>query len=125
MAEGKGRVIFSCFLAWLVPGGGHLFLKKWGRGILFFVLVLGMFVLGISLKGKLYSLNEGPFLSFLAALGDISVGAPYFIARGFELTASDITSFAFNYGTTFLIVAGLLNILLILDAYDIAVGRKE
>lgn len=125
MAMGKGRVVFACFFAWLFPGGGHLFLKRWGRGVIFFLLIIGMFLLGIFLKGKLYSISEGSFLSLLAALGDLGIGLPYFIAKYGGLTSPDITSFAFNYGTTFLIVAGLLNLLLILDAYDIAVGRKE
>lgn len=114
-----------CLFAWLVPGGGHVLLKKWGRGVTFFAVVMLLFSLGLAMEGQLFGWPQEkhlfPFLKFLA---DASVGFPYLIGVFGGWGEGDIHSFSYEYGNSFLYTAGLLNMLLILDAFDIAQGRK-
>ena len=110
---------------WLVPGLGHLMLGKKRRGLLFFVVVTGLFVLGLYLHGELFRLDTSEPLTLLAGLAELGVGLPFFVAKMLGAGAGDVTALTYEYGYTFCIVAGLLNLLIVLDAYDIAAGRKE
>jgi hypothetical protein len=110
--------------AWLVPGLGHMMLGRPRRALTFFVIVTGMFALGLTLRGELFPLETSEPLTFLAGLAEIGAGLPYFAARLLGLGAGEVTAVTYEYGYTFCIVAGLLNMLIMLDAYDIAVGRK-
>jgi hypothetical protein len=122
----KGRTIFAILLAYLVPGAGHLYLGKRARAATFFLVVALMFVIGVSIDGDLYMLGHtgGSLLRLLAALGSLGAGVSYWIAAWMGVHG-DVTSITFEYGTAFTITAGLMNLLLILDAFDIAQGRKE
>lgn len=113
-------------LAYLVPGAGHLYLGRRGRAIAFFVIVMLMFVIGLAIDGDLYTLSRsaGQLLRILASLGSMGSGAIYFIATGMGVHG-DMTSITYEHGTAFTITAGLMNLLLVLDAFDIAQGRKE
>jgi Family of unknown function (DUF6677) len=111
--------------SWLVPGLGHLMLGKTRRAGAFFAIVTGMFALGLYMKGELFPLNTGEPLTFLAGLAEIGVGLPFFAAKILGVGAGLVTAVTYEYGYTFCIVAGLLNMLVMLDAYDIAVGRKS
>jgi hypothetical protein len=111
--------------AWLVPGLGHLMLGRTRRAVTFFLIVTGMFALGLYLRGELFPLETSEPLTFLAGLAEIGVGLPFFAARLLGLGAGEVTALTYEYGYTFCIVAGLLNMLVMLDAYDIAVGRKS
>jgi hypothetical protein len=110
---------------WLVPGLGHMMLGRRKRGLVFFAVVVSMFALGLVMKGELFPLDTSQPLTFLAGLAEIGVGLPYFIAKLTGLGAGEITAVTYEYGYTFCIVAGLLNALIVLDAYDIAIGRKS
>lgn len=122
----KGRTVLAMILAYLVPGAGHLYLGRRARAITFFCIVVLMFVIGIAIDGDLYRLQTsgGAILRILASLGSIGVGIPYFIAAGMG-AHGDVTSITFEHGTAFTITAGLMNLLLVLDAFDIAQERKE
>ncbi len=100
-------------------------LKKWGKGVTFFAVVMLLFCLGLAMKGQLFGWPQEkhlfPFLKFLA---DASVGFPYLIGVFNGWGEGQIDSFSYEYGNSFLYTAGLLNMLLILDAFDIAEGRK-
>ncbi len=113
-------------LAYFVPGAGHLYLGKRARAITFFVIVVLMFVIGLAIDGDLYtlSLSGGSLLRILASLGSMGAGAMYFLA-GVMGIHGDITSITYEHGTAFTITAGLMNLLLMLDAFDISEGRKE
>jgi hypothetical protein len=88
------------------------------------MIVTVMFALGIYMGGELFRLDLSRPLTFLAGLAEMGVGLPYFSARLLDLGAGQVESVTYEYGYTFCIVAGLLNMLILLDAYDIATGRK-
>lgn len=122
----KGRTVFAMLLAYLVPGAGHLFLGRRARAITFFLIVVLMFLIGIAIDGDLYTIGHanGSVLRMLAALGSLGAGAIYWIATWMGVHG-DVTSITFEHGTAFTITAGLMNLLLVLDVFDIAQGRKE
>lgn len=111
--------------AWALPGAGHFYLGKRGRAVTFLVLVFTTLAVGWSLEGKLYQLSGGGVLSLLGTLGQAGLGAAYFILRFVLGYQGVVTAPGFEYGTAFLLTAGLMNILLVLDAWDIARGQKE
>ncbi|UCF37190.1 MAG: hypothetical protein JSU96_20785 [Acidobacteriota bacterium] len=118
------KTAIACVFAWLVPGAGHLFLNKWKRAAVFFVGVLLLFALGLYMEGKLFSLESG-FFGFLRFFADAAIGLPYIIGKVLGWGQGDIRSLGYEYGNTFIYTAGLINMLLVLDAFDIAQGRKQ
>jgi hypothetical protein len=111
-------------VAWLVPGAGHLLVGKWIRALLLFGSILGMYLIGLGLAGKVYQPNTGDILDMLGFVGQLGMGALYMLARVFGWGASSIVNTLADYGTKFLVVAGLLNIVAAVDAYSLANGRK-
>jgi hypothetical protein len=109
---------------WLIPGAGHLLLKKWTRGLLLFVSIVAMFCIGLALKGKVYSPNTSELLDMLNFAGDLGTGLLYVIARVFDLGQAAVQIAVADYGTKFIVVAGLLNIIAAVDAHSLATGRK-
>ena len=109
---------------WLVPGAGHFLLRKPVRGLLLMVSILGMFAIGIGLQGKIYTPNTGDLLDILGFAGDLGSGLLYALARVFDWGASSVQIAVADYGTKFLVVAGLLNIISAVDAHSLASGRK-
>lgn len=126
MSEPKrGAVIPACILAWLIPGLGHLYLRRTARGLLFLATLGALFVLGVVMKAGLeVHLGLDDPLALLRSLSQMAIGLPYPIARWLGFAAGQVTAVTHEYGNTFTEVGGLLNVLVILDAYDIAVGRK-
>lgn len=90
-----------------------------------FLLVLPlMFVIGLALRGRIFPVEMSEPLVALAALANMGIGLVYFIARALGYGAGDVIAVTYEYGNTFLIVAGLLNTLVVIDAFDISMGRK-
>jgi hypothetical protein len=118
------RVMVICVLGWAVPGLGHIASGRVLRGLLFTVIVLAMFVGGLALDGKIYHPEQGMPLSYLATLGSAGVGLPYVVVHALGVGGGDIRSGTYEYGNTFTLVAGLLNLLIVFDAYDVALGRR-
>ncbi len=115
----------ACLLGWLLPGAGHLYLRRTGKGLLFLFSIGALFLLGLILDARLaphWGLDDP--LSVLRSLAQMAEGVPYFVARALGFDAGHVTSVTHEYGNTFTEVGGLLNILVILDAYDTAMGRK-
>ena len=120
-------------LAWLIPGAGHFALGRFGRGALFLVLIAGSFVLGLSLHGRLYSPVYDPttlfhfdLISVLWSFAQVGTGLCYILGHllGFGSNYRPGAP-TYEYGNTFMFLAGLLNYLVIYDAFDIAAGRKR
>ena len=110
---------------WLVPGAGHFLLKKWIRGSLILVSIVSMFAIGIALKGKIYTPNTGDLLDILNFAGDLGTGLLYVLTRMLDLGASSVQIAIADYGTKFIVVAGLLNVISAVDAHSLATGRKR
>jgi uncharacterized protein DUF6677 len=122
----RGRALALCVAAWFVPGAGHLLQHRLSRGLTcLFVLPL-MFALGLLLDGSLFplSLLSPSPLTTAAALAQRCIGAPWIAASIAGLGAGNVVSPTYEYGWVLMVVAGLLNCLVILDAYDVALGRK-
>jgi hypothetical protein len=119
------RLVPACLLAWLLPGGGHFYLGRKQKGLIFLGALGAMFLLGLSMDArlKMYSGFDDP-LAVLRSIAQMALGLPYLIARGLGYSLGEVTSVTHEYGNTFTEVAGLLNILVILDAHDTAVGRR-
>ena len=113
-----------CLAAWLIPGAGHLWLGRRAKGLIFLVALTAMFSIGLALYGRIFPLQLSDPLVTLITVAEIGIGAPYFLARGFGLGSGRVLAVTYEYGNTFLIAAGLLNLLVVIDAYDIALGRK-
>ena len=113
-----------CAAAWAVPGAGHLWLGRYQKGIVFLVALPLMFACGLWLEGRLFPFELSQPLVALAAFADIGVGVPYVAAQAAGAGAGRVIAATFEYGNAFLIVAGLLNMLVVLDAFDTAQGRK-
>jgi hypothetical protein len=113
-------------LAWLVPGLGHYYLGKRKSAAAFAVIVVLTFLAGLSFQGRLYSIEQGQPLSILATFAVFGAGLLNIAARLFsENPGGTILSVTYEYGCAYLLTAGLMNLLLVLDAWDIAKGRKR
>ena len=118
--------------AWFVPGVGHLWLKKWGRALAMGGSVWVSFILGLAMGGHMFSLSTGQGSSALLQvppmIANLGSGALYLFCLLFGIGFADDPQQAaratYEYGNTFLLIAGLLNYLTVLDAFDVAVGRK-
>jgi hypothetical protein len=111
--------------AWLVPGLGHVFLKRPLRGIAFFLLVVAAVVIGSNLEGNLYQAVSGQPLTILATAASMGIGFLYFLLRYALHYQGNILGAGYEYGTAFLLTGGLMNLLLVLDVWDIVRGKKE
>lgn len=117
--------LLAAVVAWVVPGLGHVFLKRQLRGIAFFVLIMVSLLIGWHLEGNLYRPLSGQPLTYLGTLGAMGLGIPYFILRYGYNYQGNLVAVGYEYGTAFILTAGLMNLLLVLDAWDIASGKKE
>jgi hypothetical protein len=114
----------ALLLGWLIPGAGHMLLGKWIRGLLLFVSILGMVWIGLALQGKVYTPNTGDILDILSFAGQLGSGSLYVVARIFNFGASSVVNTLADYGTKFIVVGGLLNLVAAVDAHSLANGRK-
>lgn len=111
-------------IGWLIPGAGHLVQKRWIRGALLMVSIIAMYLLGLAMQGHVYKPNGGDILDMLGFVGDLGAGGLYIITRANDWGQGLISHATADYGTKFLIVAGLLNFISVADAYHIAIGKK-
>ena len=116
--------VVAPIVGWLIPGGGHFLLRRYGRGALLLISVVAMFLIGLGMQGRIYQPNGGDILDILGFVGDIGSGALYILARIMDWGDVMAANAAADYGKTFLIVAGLLNFIAAADAHHIALGKK-
>jgi len=116
-------------LGWLVPGAGHLLLKKTGRGVLLLLAVTGMFLCGLMMRGAMFHPQSGDLLTTLintgGFVGDLCSGLLYLLSVALNYNQPDLAGAVHDYGTKFLVTAGLLNLLAMVDVFEIAAGRKD
>jgi hypothetical protein len=112
-------------LGWLIPGAGHIIQKRWVRGVLLFVSIATLFVLGLLMQGHIYKANGGDILDILGFVGDLGAGGMYIVTLAMNGGQGAIAFAIADYGTKFMIVAGLLNFIAVADAYHIAIGKKQ
>jgi hypothetical protein len=111
-------------VGWLIPGAGHLIQKRWIRGVLLMVSIVTMFILGLAMQGRVYRPNGGDILDILGFIGDVGAGGLYMVSQAMNWGQGAISHATADYGTKYLIVAGLLNFISVADAYHIAIGKK-
>ncbi|HLP61878.1 MAG TPA: DUF6677 family protein [Candidatus Deferrimicrobium sp.] len=116
---------YILILSWLFPGMGHIVQKKYLKGVVFMVGILLLLILGLIMQGKFYTTEQIHPLLLLGFLGNLGSGIFYFIIKLLGLGKGNIEAVTFQYGTTYLVVAGFINYLVALNAFDIAKGRRK
>ena len=119
-----GALVLLCVASWLVPGAGHLWAGRVQKGAVFICAIPLMFLVGLLLHGTIFPFQLSEPLGALAALAQFWVGLPWIFAKMLDAGGGTVTAATWEYGNTFMIVAGLLNALVVLDAFDVAMGRK-
>lgn len=112
-------------IGWLIPGAGHMIQRRWIRGALLFISIASLFLLGLAMQGRIYKANGGDILDILGFVGDVGAGAFYIVTLAQDWGQGAIAFATADYGTKFMIVAGLLNFIAVADAYHIAIGKKQ
>ena len=120
----SGGLVLLCLASWVIPGAGHLWLGRRTKGLIFLVALPLMFGIGLALHGRLFPFDLSDPLVYLEALADLGIGATYFVSSALGYGAGEVRAVTYEYGNAFLVVAGLLNLLVVIDAYDVALGRK-
>jgi hypothetical protein len=123
-AAEPGMLVLVCLAAWAVPGAGHLWMGRRQKGLIFLFALPAMFLIGLLLHGRIFPFELSEPLVALAAVADLGTGLPWILARAMGAGSGIVTAVTYEYGNCFLIVSGLLNSLVVLDAFDIAMGRK-
>ncbi len=123
-AAEPGTLVLVCLAAWIVPGAAHLWLGRRQKGLVFLIVLTAMFTIGLMLGGQIFPFEFSEPLVALTAISDIGLGGPWVLAKVMGYGTGHVTAVTYESGNTFLIVAGLLNSLVVLDAFDIAMGRK-
>lgn len=123
-SESSGFQYGPLLAGWLLPGAGHFVQRKWIRGTLLLLAIGSMFILGVTMQGKLYTSAQG-ILDMLRLAGDLGSGLFYLVGRQFNLGGDAVQVTTADYGTTFIVVAGLLNIIAAVDAHNLYTGRKR
>jgi len=121
----NAKAIIALILGWFIPGLGHIYTKKYWRGLTFFLCISAMAVLGLYMGGKVYSFQTENPLTILGFFSDLGYGAFYFLSKLVPFGLGDLKSTTFEFGTAYISGAGLLNYLTALDAFDIARGKKQ
>ncbi len=122
---GASKIIGACVAGALVPGLGHALLNKWDRAIVFLGSITLMFSLGIYLQGRLFNPDFSDLFSSLKFMADAGIGLLYWFSWLNGLGAGNASAYTYDYGNVYIYVAGLLNMLVVVDAFDIAMGRKS
>lgn len=128
-ANAKQSWFLPVLLTWLAPGAGYFLLKRSGRGAIMAGMSLAMFIIGMLMRGTFFEAQTGDLLTTVIYCGgflaNIATGSFYFLAKAFGYSASDVAGHVVDYGTKFLVGSGLINVLAMVDVYEIATGKKS
>lgn len=123
-ARSSSMPLIVLVAGWLIPGAGHFLLRKPIRGLLLFLSIVGMLTTGLLLGGKLYQTGTGDLLDLLGFVAQLGGGLPYLLARVMGWGSLIVLTAVGDWGTKFILVAGLLNVIAAVDAHSLANGRK-
>lgn len=118
------RGVLAVVAAWIVPGAGHLMLGRSGRALGFLIAVAGLAITGAVLRGNIFAPHSGDLFGTLGFLADAASGVCYYAARLLETAGSNVSRAAGDYGTRFIAAAGVVNLLAVFDALEIASARR-
>src|SRR5215470_11572296 len=121
----SAMAVLAPAVGWLIPGAGHMIQKRWIRGALLFISIVSLFLLGLAMQGRIYKANGGDILDILGFVGNVGAGVFYIVTLAQDWGQGAIAFATADYGTKFMIVAGLLNFIAVADAYHIAIGKKQ
>ena len=112
-------------VGWIVPGAGYLIQRRWSRALIGFLAVGAFAILGMKMRGNVFPPHGTEPFDYLGYVADLGSGFFYFIAKTVEAAGPDVSRASGDYGTRLIATAGVLNVLLILDAIQIARGEKS
>jgi hypothetical protein len=121
----RSNVFAVCLAAWLVPGLGHALYGKVRTAIVLLVVLTLMFACGLLFSGRAFPFSGSDPLALLAAAAEWGLGLPRLFAAIAGWGPGTVTAVTYEYGNTFLIVAGMLNLLAVIDVFDVGTGRKR
>lgn len=124
-APNMTMAVVAPLVGWLIPGAGHLIQRRWIRGVILMFCIVCMFMLGLAMQGKVYTPNSGDLLDMLGFIGDLGAGGLYIVTRMMDAGQGAIHRAVADYGTKFIVVSGLLNVIAAVDAHHIALGKKK
>lgn len=119
------KTLAACVAGALVPGLGHALLRRWDRAVVFFFSLSLMFALGLYLNGRLFNPDFSDAFSILKFIADAGNGLLYWFSWLRGLGTGESSAYTYDFGNVFIYTAGLLNMLIVVDAFDIALGRKQ
>ena len=125
--ESAGTLVMGIAAAvagWIVPGFGHLLLRRWSKAAVYFLCVGGLACAGLAMRGGIFEWGAEDMFDRLGFIADIGTGGFYFLAHMIQTAGSDVAHATGDYGTRMFATAGMLNLLTVLEAYEIGRGRR-
>jgi hypothetical protein len=121
---GAALGIGAAVAGWAIPGLGHLLLRQWGKALVYFLCVGGLACAGLAMRGGVFGGNSPDMFDRLGFFADLGTGSFYFLAHTLQSAGPDVAHASGDYGTRMFATAGMLNLLTVLEAYEIGRGRR-
>lgn len=116
--------IVSAVAGWFMPGLGHLILRKWSKAAVYFVCIGALAFAGLAMRGAVFSASSDDIFDRLGFFADLGAGALYLLSHQIQVAGPDVAHATGDYGTRLFAAAGMLNLLTVLEAYDIGRGAE-
>jgi hypothetical protein len=122
--ENQVMGIVAAIAGWVVPGLGHLVLRRWSKAAVYFLCVGGLACAGLAMRGGVFGAGAEDLFDRLGFFADLGAGVFYFLAHQIQVAGPDVAHATGDYGTRLFAAAGMLNFLTVLEAYDIGRGGE-
>jgi hypothetical protein len=116
--------VLAAVTGWIVPGLGHLVLRKWSKAAVYFLCIGALAIAGLAMRGAVFSAGAEDIFDRLGFFADLGAGAFYFLAHQIQAAGPDVAHATGDYGTRLFASAGMLNLLTVLEAYDLGRGAE-
>lgn len=116
--------VIAAIAGWLVPGLGHLVLRRWSKAAVYFLCIGGLACAGLAMRGGVFSAGAEDLFDRLGFFADFGAGVFYFLAHQIQSAGPDVAHATGDYGTRLFAAAGMLNFLTVLEAFDIGRGSE-